>query len=866
MLLRELFTTQNQNILLEGIDHPEDLIITQGSAGAERVIKELEGLGKNTKTVSIKWDGFPAVVFGRNANGELVFMDKHMFDKVVNGKMDFMTIKDYDEQRGANRSDLWDKEAALRPLLEKIVPNISDRYWMGDLMWVGTPPVSNGYYVFKPNTVEYRVKIDDTPGKGDTLSDKIARSGGGIAMHTFIPGLGQSDQPLEGLKGLAENDGITFLTGEMKDKPRVLVNPDLLNSTKQVIDEHKAAVDKFINDLGTMKAKSVLTAMSPFITRMLEENDIGSDIVPRFLEFLKERLTPSAAAKMLGDNNNGWLYQENGGGPGLLGIWTMWAAITDLKMHIKRQIDDQQEGSEVQAFIDTATGHEGYVFGAGADKLKLVDRLGFTRAHFAKFAVSPEEIAAKESGPMAVFCFGRMNPPTLGHGLVLRKTVELGGENAFIFLSNSVDPKENPLDPATKAEFIKQIYPDVANNIVSDFVQGPIYAANWLYAKGYRNMTFVAGSDRLGKEKGSLEKILNSWNSGPIRTTDPAGAREHVVMKYVSAGARDPDSEGITGYSGTKARAAAAANNEAQFQQYTGVGPKVAVNGKSLFQAVQDGIGVQAKTIAAAPVKKPTAKKTPKEVQVEHIVKHGSGYRLLSKSGGKNLGTYSSKSQAEKRERQVQYFKHKGMKTTKEDAAGVGIITKQNSTVDVNKGTPRKNLKAFHLTDAVYQGNIGFKELIDFYSKAREENPRLADEVRELIKQKQNKEAWKIIQTFLNTRLIGKEFGHDIEETYHGDDFFEAYGVLWYNEDEQLDEAEYQGRKVPLGKPMKGDVKKFKVYVKNPAGRIVKVNFGDPNMTIKKHLPKHRKSFRARHNCDNPGPRTKARFWSCRKW
>jgi hypothetical protein len=90
-------------------------------------------------------------------------------------------------------------------------------------------------------------------------------------------------------------------------------------------------------------------------------------------------------------------------------------------------------------------------------------------------------------------------------------------------------------------------------------------------------------------------------------------------------------------------------------------------------------------------------------------------------------------------------------------------------------------------------------------------------------------------------------------------------------------EAEYQGRKVPLGKPMRGDTKKFKVYVKDPAtGNIKKVNFGhggtsakkagQKTMKIKKSNPARRKSFRARHNCDNPGPRTKARYWSCRAW
>ena len=85
-------------------------------------------------------------------------------------------------------------------------------------------------------------------------------------------------------------------------------------------------------------------------------------------------------------------------------------------------------------------------------------------------------------------------------------------------------------------------------------------------------------------------------------------------------------------------------------------------------------------------------------------------------------------------------------------------------------------------------------------------------------------------------------------------------------EGETLEEAEYQGRKVTLNKPMRGDVKKSKVYVKNAKGNVVKVNFGDPNMKIKKSNPKRRKSFRARHNCDNPGPKWKARYWSCKAW
>ena len=114
-----------------------------------------------------------------------------------------------------------------------------------------------------------------------------------------------------------------------------------------------------------------------------------------------------------------------------------------------------------------------------------------------------------------------------------------------------------------------------------------------------------------------------------------------------------------------------------------------------------------------------------------------------------------------------------------------------------------------------------------------------------------------------------------VAEIYWEDELGESCGYTFeFPEDEQpMSEAEYQGRKVKLGKIMQGDTKKFKVYVKNDKGNVVKVNFGHggssvkgKTMRIRKSNPEARKSFRARHNCDNPGPKHKARYWSCRKW
>ena len=124
----------------------------------------------------------------------------------------------------------------------------------------------------------------------------------------------------------------------------------------------------------------------------------------------------------------------------------------------------------------------------------------------------------------------------------------------------------------------------------------------------------------------------------------------------------------------------------------------------------------------------------------------------------------------------------------------------------------------------------------------------------------------KLLNEEIHTEEYTVENYHDIKEFC---EFMKEYKS-------DMNEAEYQGRTVKLGKPMQGDVKKFKVYVKNPQGNVVKVNFGhggtsakkqgEKTMKIRKSNPDARKAFRARHNCDSPGPRHKARYWSCRKW
>ena len=182
------------------------------------------------------------------------------------------------------------------------------------------------------------------------------------------------------------------------------------------------------------------------------------------------------------------------------------------------------------------------------------------------------------------------------------------------------------------------------------------------------------------------------------------------------------------------------------------------------------------------------------------------------------------------------------------------------------------------------------------YKDSQFDNPHMAESVIEGLGDIMSKKLKKLKGVNLKkkkSKLKLKLKGRGVYQDYDGlDDSIHFESItengmttnhIYYEEDgkgygytlefvNDLNEAEYQGRKVKLGKIMQGDAKKFKVYVKNPKGNVVKVNFGQGGdakggtMKIRKSNPGARKSFRARHNCDNPGPRHKARYWSCRKW
>lgn len=224
-------------------------------------------------------------------------------------------------------------------------------------------------------------------------------------------------------------------------------------------------------------------------------------------------------------------------------------------------------------------------------------------------------------GKHITFCFGRMNPPTIGHEQVFKTMASVGGDYK-IFVSQTQDKKENPLDYSTKTKFIKLIHPSYADNLVVDpSLNTVMKVASYLYELGYRNATFVAGSDRLQ----SFQKLIGDYNGVEGKGH---GYYKFEVLDFKSSGERDPDSPGVSGVSASKAREKAIAGDLKGFEEATGAGQYA----KELYNAVRKGMGVkeddveegakvdrQAKHITASMMKKGKSRKDAEAIAWAHI-------------------------------------------------------------------------------------------------------------------------------------------------------------------------------------------------------------------------------------------------------
>ena len=204
------------------------------------------------------------------------------------------------------------------------------------------------------------------------------------------------------------------------------------------------------------------------------------------------------------------------------------------------------------------------------------------------------EVFKEKPRKHVAFCFGRMNPPTIGHARLLNTTARASmGGDYFIFLSHTQDPKKNPLDYQTKVDFVKAMFPQHTDHVsVGTGLRTIMDILEFLYHHGYTDVTFVCGNDRLPAFKDLLTKY-NGVEGGKTYY-------KFNTIKFESSGPRDPDDDGLAGVSASAAREAAKEGNKEEFKKITGAGRyapqlyKAVRQGMNIFNEDAAGVGVVA--------------------------------------------------------------------------------------------------------------------------------------------------------------------------------------------------------------------------------------------------------------------------------
>lgn len=585
MKLAHLFET-TAPMLLEvkaRIEHPEDLIWDSGGAGVTQALQILSTSAQQPEQVSIKWDGTPALVAGWR-DGEFMLTDKAGFsakgyDGLTTSASDLermilnRKIKLDTPEAKAARQSYAHKIASLYPLLKQVIPSSLKGYVQGDLLWTQTPPIKQGAYVFKPNKISYAVPVNSE------LGQQIGKSKVGIVFHSKLASP-QDDEP-DALRdpavlGIQSTTDVVVMPHEMQFKKPFKLNDKLVKKVQQLVHAHGVQIDQFLDSaqLADRQIKALPQVLKAYLAHKAGEgqtdlSDAAADFIT-FMQSAKSKLSPKAQQNM-----SDWIGQH---ATAYGVIWQIVQLLVQIKLDLKRQMD-VNVGDQVQAQLGDEPGHEGFVSVTDAGIIKLVNRAQFMK----KDVPLSESVSSMTDTPRrVVFAYGRMNPPTAGHRMLVDKVKQVAGNDDYwVFLSHSQDAKKNPLTWNQKVRFVKQIMKPHAAHVVTDAdVKTPLQAANWLYDQGYRDITLIVGSDRVQ----AMTDLLAGWNSEQIRAKD---GRQAVQLQVLSAGDRDPDAEGLAGISGTKAREAVKQNDLPAFQAAIGVQGDLS---SKLFDAVKQGM------------------------------------------------------------------------------------------------------------------------------------------------------------------------------------------------------------------------------------------------------------------------------------
>ena len=548
------------------LEHLEDELINFGYGGyvasrdlIQNFITELGGRPTGNVTVTTKWDGAPAIVCGIDPESKQFFVGtKSVFNK-KEPKVNF-TDADIDKNHG----EIPDLAKKLKYCL-KYFPELNIKgVIQGDLLFtdedVATKTIDKErYYTATPNTLTYAWPADSDLGKAVNTA-KV-----GAVFHTYYSGAGPLNNMNAGFGVSQFNLKSTrnvFLASATMDN--ISANSGLtaaeertLKSVVAVADRNASAAKPFIEMVAHEATKQFTLGytMKRFTNSYVKEgmkianvNKFIDGFEKAFKKTLVEKVESLKSEKSKNEYRDklasGLQFLEDN-----QRSFKAFIVIYNSFTNAKNLINNKLAGlSDTKVFLRSGdnfvvTKPEGFVAIVDGKAVKIVDRLEFSRANFTleKSWRPPTTEGAK----VAAFTFGRFNPPTTGHELLINKVKEFAaGNDYFVFPSHSVDKKKNPLTAAQKVAFMKEMYPSHKDSIILDEgIRDAIKALKWLEDKGYTDAIFVVGSDRV-----PAFQFIKQYNGKDYNMN---------TVEIRSAGERDPDADDVSGMSASKMRKAA---------------------------------------------------------------------------------------------------------------------------------------------------------------------------------------------------------------------------------------------------------------------------------------------------------------------
>jgi hypothetical protein len=366
--LRDRIVNQGMQVIVEGvrIEHPEDMIFDQRpSAGLKQALAGIVAAAQRPQETTVKWDGKPAIIFGRKPTGEFVLTDKSGF--LAKGYDGLATSPEHIAkimaQRGGERGELVAIYQRLFPMLRRAVPQDFRGYIQGDLLYSATPQRIGNQWVFQPNTVKYSVPVDSDLGK------KIADSTAAVAIHTSLSAPGAPAEPIRAA-ALADSPGLLILDPSLKDPRTIKLDAKTVADANQLLTQYGAAMDRLF-DPAELRARKISDFPALVKTYINSRVRTGSydNLMGGFGEWVRQK-SPAKAPRIFE-----WATENK---QAVAALFQAFLEISSLKNQVVRQLDAQTQ--DVQASINDEPGHEGYV-GQG---MKFVDRMRFSSANFAK--------------------------------------------------------------------------------------------------------------------------------------------------------------------------------------------------------------------------------------------------------------------------------------------------------------------------------------------------------------------------------------------------------------------------------------------------------------------------------------------------